>query len=498
MKVSVVIPVFETGDELSGCVESVLAQSLDDYEVIFVDDGSSDGTERLLDELAAAHDRIRVIHLPASGGPGGPRNTGVEAAHGEYVYFLDDDDWLGEEALERMYAMAVRNDSDIVIGKMVGHGRSVPRAMFRENRDRAEVLGDVLLGILTPHKLFRRAFVEKHGLRFPEGPVRLEDHRFVLKAYFRADTISVLADYPCCHWMKRAGSYSRSLPDPAHYYGAVREVLDIVDEHVPPGPDRDRYYAHWYRGKILKRLGQPTFLDSPADYRHELYEEVRRLTVERIGAGVDEVLPMGMRVRSKLLRAGARDDLFRLLEAQRGVVLDTSLDGIRWDHDRLVLTFTAGFAYRDRKPFAFEGSRWVPPVPLSLPEDAFDVTGESGRLDLYFRRRSDAADHPLPITPRPVGGLRFQGEAVIDTDGDMELTPGVWDLYARLDAGGWIVERRLGGDVHLSARGHLEPYQTEKGNVSVRVLKEPVLSPLRRVLGMLRGARRGSATPPNK
>ena len=99
---------------------------------------------------------MRVIHLPASGGPGGPRNTGIETARGDYVYFLDDDDWLGAEALERMYTMAVRNDSDIVIGKMVGHGRTVPRAMFRTSRDRADVLGDALLGILTAHKMFRR------------------------------------------------------------------------------------------------------------------------------------------------------------------------------------------------------------------------------------------------------------------------------------------------------------------------------------------------------
>jgi glycosyltransferase involved in cell wall biosynthesis len=159
VKVSVVIPVHNTGDDLSRCAESVLAQTMDDYEVIFVDDGSSDGTEKRLDELAAEDGRLRVIHLPPSGGPGGPRNAGIDAARGDYVYFLDDDDWLGEEALERMYAMALRNDSDIVIGKMVGHGRRVPRLMFKMNRDRADILKDALLGILTPHKLFRRSFL---------------------------------------------------------------------------------------------------------------------------------------------------------------------------------------------------------------------------------------------------------------------------------------------------------------------------------------------------
>lgn len=488
MKVSVVVPVFNTGEDLSRCAESVLAQTLDDYEVIFADDGSSDGTEKRLDELAAEHQRVRVIHLPASGGPGGPRNAGIDAARGDYVYFLDDDDWLGAEALQRMHAMAVRNDADIVIGKMVGHGRTVPRSMFRISRDRADVLNDALYGMLTPHKLFRRSFLDEHGIRFPEGPVRLEDHRFVLKAYFRAGTISVLADYPCCHWVKRPGSYSRNRPDPAHYYEALREVLDIVDEHVEPGPDRDRYYVHWYRGKVLKRLGESGFLDAPADYRQAVYDEARRLAVERFGPRVDRWLPLRMRVRSALLRADARDDLFRLTEAERGVTLATVLDGLRWDGDRLVVRFTARLAFRDGTPFSFRDGRWEPPVRLELPGEVLDATQEACRLDLYIRRRADGTDHLLPLTAQAAGEFAMSGEAVIDPAAPPALTRGTWDLIARLDVGGWPVERRLEGAAEISARGGLTPYRTEMGNLSVRVGARPQ-SPLKRAIAKIPGTR---------
>jgi glycosyltransferase involved in cell wall biosynthesis len=469
MKVSVIIPVYNTGDDIDRCVESVLAQTLDDYEVIFVDDGSDDGTEIRLDGLAAGHDRIRVLHLPPSGGPGGPRNNGIDVASGDYVYFLDDDDWLGAEALERMHAMAVRNDSDIVIGRMVGHGRTVPRLMFRSSRDRADVLGDSLLGILTPHKLFRRSFLLEHGIRFPEGPVRLEDHRFVLNAYFRAGNISVLADYPCCHWVKRAGSYSRDLPDPFHYHAVLREVLDIVDAHVPPGPDRDRYYVHWYRGKVLTRLGTNGFLDAPETYRSAVYEEARKLTAERFGPDVEALLPLRMRVRSVLLRGGHDDALFGLLEAERGFGLDAVLDDLSWSGKRLMVRCTAAFTYRDGTRFAFPGGLWRPPVDLDLPPDVLDATHETCRLDLYLRRREDRADHALEITTRPEPELGMSGEAVLDLTAGPPLTPGVWDLVVRLDAGGWILERRLRGTVEIPARGRLVPYRTEKGNVSVRV-----------------------------
>lgn len=493
MKVTVVVPVYNTGDDLTRCAESVLGQTLDDYEVIFADDGSDDGTEKRLDRLAAAHERVRVLHLPASGGPGGPRNAGIEAARGEYVYFLDDDDWLGPEALERMHAMAVRNDSDIVIGRMVGHGRTVPRVMFRQNRDRADILDDALYGILTPHKMFRRSFLNEHGIRFPEGPVRLEDHRFVLRAYFRAGTISVLADYPCCHWVKRAGSYSRNLPDPAHFYAALREVIDIVDENVPPGHDRDRFHAHWFRGKILKRLGEVAVLEAPEDYRHALYEEARRVAVERFGAGVDRLLPLRMRVRAALLRAGARDDLFRLVEAERGVRVEPVLDGLDWNGAQLAVRFSARLVYRDGTPLEMRGDRWVPPVPLPLPDEVFDAAGEVCRLDLYVRRREDGADHAVPLTVVTATQLAGSAEAVIDPGAEPRLTPGVWDVVVRLAGGGWVLEHRLPGDVSVPGRGRLTPYRTAKGNVSLRVRAEAGGGhPLRRLVERLPGGRRAA------
>ncbi|MET9021470.1 glycosyltransferase family 2 protein [Actinopolymorpha sp. NPDC004070] len=184
VKVSVVVPVFNGGEHLDECAESVLAQTMPrgDYEVVFVDDGSTDETPPLLDALAGREQAARVVHHPRSGGPGGPRNAGVEQAQGEYVYFLDQDDRLAPRALERMYDMATRCGSDIVVGKVVGHGRGVARNTFAASRDRADILTDHLLGFLTPHKLFRRSFLLRHDLRLPEGPAWLEDHRFVVEA----------------------------------------------------------------------------------------------------------------------------------------------------------------------------------------------------------------------------------------------------------------------------------------------------------------------------
>ncbi|MEV2238484.1 glycosyltransferase family 2 protein [Micromonospora sp. NPDC049891] len=185
LRVSVVVPTYNPGECLDRLVASLLRQSLpaNEFEVIFVDDGSTDATPARLDALAAAHRHFHVLHAERSGWPSRPRNLGVAQASGEYVQFVDDDDWLADEALARLYGYAAENGADIAIGRMAGHGRSVPRELFRVNRPDATLADAPLMESLTCHKMFRRAFLSQHDLRFPEeGRKRLEDHHLVTRA----------------------------------------------------------------------------------------------------------------------------------------------------------------------------------------------------------------------------------------------------------------------------------------------------------------------------
>ena len=104
-KVTVVVPVYNPGEDIRRGVDSLLSQTMPggELEVVFVDDGSTDETPALLDRLADEHAHIRVIHQQNSGWPGQPRNVGMDAAAGTYVMFMDSDDALGVEAMQRMY-----------------------------------------------------------------------------------------------------------------------------------------------------------------------------------------------------------------------------------------------------------------------------------------------------------------------------------------------------------------------------------------------------------
>jgi glycosyltransferase involved in cell wall biosynthesis len=507
VKVSVIVPVYNPGSHIDDCISSVLNQSLpsDEYEVIFVDDGSTDGTGQRLAALAAEHSHVTAIRIENSGWPGRPRNVGIDAARGEFLYFMDNDDWISSEALERLYDRAVQNEADIVIGKMVGHGRYIPREIFRKNRDRATLDKDPLLSILTPHKLFRKQLLDKFRIRFPEGRRRLEDHVFVMKAFFCADTISVLSDYPCYHWVRREDdtNASRRTFDPRGYYDNVREVLDIVEEHTTPGPRRDALLRHWYRGKMLQRVGGRVLLSFPEGYRREILAEIRQLTQERFGPGVVAGLAAPLRVRSRALLAGRLDLLERLAELESGIRLQARLESVEWCDSGLMIQAAGSLTYADGGPVEFrrEGERlfWRLPAPLDdeggIQSDDLDVTADlaRSRLGIILRRRADGTEYLLPVTAAPPdspieGAVTLRAASILDphvAGAGVPLANGVWDFSARLVSCGWDVSSRLPAEVADGTWEELPPamvgspacavtpYRTIHGNLSVRVATHP-------------------------
>ena len=113
-KVSIVVPMYGVEQFLNKCVDSLLVQSLHDIEIILVDDGSPDRCGEIAEEYATKDNRIKVIHQKNSGlGPA--RNTGMAAAKGEYIGFVDSDDWTNACMFEMLYNAAKQNDADIAV-----------------------------------------------------------------------------------------------------------------------------------------------------------------------------------------------------------------------------------------------------------------------------------------------------------------------------------------------------------------------------------------------
>lgn len=115
MKLSVIVPVYNTGKYLNKCLDSILNQSLKDLELIIVNDGSTDNSVDIIKEYIK-NNKDRIVFLDKkNGGQGSARNLGISKAHGDYITFVDSDDFIDKDMYKEMYDMAIKNDSDIVI-----------------------------------------------------------------------------------------------------------------------------------------------------------------------------------------------------------------------------------------------------------------------------------------------------------------------------------------------------------------------------------------------
>lgn len=470
VKVSVIVPVYNPGPYIEDCVASLLRQSLpaDEYEVILVDDGSTDDTPALLDELSASDPRFRVIHQENSGWSGKPRNVGIEASQGEFVMFVDNDDYLGDEALERMYDYGVANGADVIVGKMAGKGRPVPVELFRHNHPKASVENAPLIDSLTPHKMVRRAFLDRIGLRFPEGRRRLEDHVFVTEAYLRADNVSVLSDYVCYYHVKRDDASNAGFQrfDPVGYFRNLREALDVVERYTEPGPVRDRLFRRWLRNEMVERMRSNRLLKLPEDYRKEMFDEIRGVVVERFGPGVANGMQEAQRIVAALIAADRLDEVVKFAEWEASLAPTATPQSVEWRDGVLHVGFTAEFTSHGR-PMTFPADDDSDGADLDgTPTDADDAIARvaastvarfgNATADFLVRERATAAQffQPVELTretlPADEDGqvrLVLRGTATVDPGtaaGGVALGGGLFDVFVRIKLGGWTRECRLG------------------------------------------------------
>ncbi|CAM5417768.1 glycosyltransferase family 2 protein [Streptomyces aurantiogriseus] len=309
--VSVIIGAYEAMPYLVECLASVEAQSMDParIEVIAVNDGSRDGTGDCLDEFAArAPMPVTVIHQENSGGPSGPRNVGLAKATGRYVFFLDADDRLGPEALERMVAMADKNGTDVVLGRVEGINRKPPQSMWGKTLDRTDVFSSNIKFTLSAQKLFRRALLERHGMRFDESLWTGEDALFTMEAYLRADGVSVLADYTCYYLVGRTdGKHVTKSGSYTLRFDSARALMELLARMLPPGAKRDVLMVRPFLVTVLPQFG-PVFLRNDEEIRRTKMELAKPLMDAYWNEGVAHRLRVHERLRLHLV-AQQRPDL---------------------------------------------------------------------------------------------------------------------------------------------------------------------------------------------
>ena len=222
-KISVIIPVYNVEKYLRQCLDSVIKQSLPDIEIICIDDGSTDNSLQICNEYAINDSRINVIHQKNSG-LGCARNSGLKNANGEYILFVDSDDWIEENACLEMYNKAVEINADIVLTGETLYYQSADKygpgwRNFAGYKDMEEITESIVWETFTPActRLYKKEFLDRNNLKFVENCF-YEDNSwgclmfilakrigFVKNQYYyrqRNDSITAVKDEKVFDWIK--------------------------------------------------------------------------------------------------------------------------------------------------------------------------------------------------------------------------------------------------------------------------------------------------------
>ena len=281
-EISVIIPVYNIQQHLRECLDSVLGQSYPHLQVICVDDGSTDESPAILAQYAQKDNRVQVIRQQ-NAGPGAARNTGLEAATGEYVIFLDSDDWFEPDFLEKMVDTAVREGADVAICRAVefdtNSGRELPSEWMMKKQylpgklafapqEMADHLFQFTYG-MPWDKFYRRELLTTSGIRYP-ALKNSEDLAFVYPTLLAAKRIAVVDEVLIHHRINRMASVSNSrCGQPEAPYEAFQIVKEYLEQHQLMDTYR-RSFLNWAMEFLVWHISNMSQRDIQKQYLNTL------------------------------------------------------------------------------------------------------------------------------------------------------------------------------------------------------------------------------------
>jgi len=205
LKISVIIPVYNVEKYIEKCINSVLAQTFTNFECILINDGSLDNSGKICDEYAIKDERIKIVHQK-NGGVSSARNAGLDVALGEWVTFVDSDDWVEQNYLELMYNNAINNDCDLSIcgiqsfaenGEFIEKSKRTAIIFFDKISAKKTLLDFKYFTTAVVSKLVRRKYINEYNIRFDSEIKVCEDGLFWFEVIDKIN--KVLYDSTICY-----------------------------------------------------------------------------------------------------------------------------------------------------------------------------------------------------------------------------------------------------------------------------------------------------------
>lgn len=207
LKVSIVVPIYNVEKYLDKCLDSLVRQTLKEIEIILVNDGSTDGSQKIIDEYVKKYPKIIKAYKKKNGGLSDARNYGIQFCTGEYIGFVDSDDYVDITMYEKMYNLAHENNFSIVA---CDYYKVYPHKMERVNARACDNNKDMFINTLAAawNKIYLKDIIEKSGVRFPKGLI-YEDTEFFCELIPYIEKIGHVSE-AFVYYVQREGSIANT------------------------------------------------------------------------------------------------------------------------------------------------------------------------------------------------------------------------------------------------------------------------------------------------
>lgn len=272
IKISVIVPIYRIEKYLPQCIESILQQSFLDFELLLIDDGSPDNCPQICDDYAKLDARVKVIHKE-NGGLLSARKAGLEAAEGEYISYVDGDDWVDKYYLDILYKLSEANAADLAV---TGHFREfngkietikpANPGIYNEDDIKSSILPNAIYnGEFCEHgmstyvwnKLFRKDLLKQVLYDVPNDVVMGEDAA-ITYAYLAISKRLVISKVPLYYYRQRHDSIVKSVENPKMEYYRLGLLMNLLKTKLSPVIDSstlDQHIKYYLYSQILVRSG---------------------------------------------------------------------------------------------------------------------------------------------------------------------------------------------------------------------------------------------------
>ena len=289
-KISVILPVYNVEAYIEEALDSIANQTMiDDLEVIMVDDGSTDKSKYIIERYALDYDNFHAYHKKNEG-QGMARNYGLDIARGDFIHFFDPDDFLPPNAYETLYRLALKYDSDMVVGNSLRFARYNvwQDILFRNSfkgiceeiaSSKMDDMPQLVWDTLIWNKLYKREFLMDNNIRFLNKKISFQDIPFSLESYLLADSISITPEI-CNYWRLRNDNTSVTQQDrDVKNFKNRLEIMQVssalLEKYGACDDVKNQFYIKWVNHDLkffIKR-----FNHFPEAQHRELFENICEL-----------------------------------------------------------------------------------------------------------------------------------------------------------------------------------------------------------------------------